>query len=302
MNNREHLYNIIQSKQRYILCKELFSDISELPYAIIKGEPLSLLCYNGYGYRNSSDIDILIPKKYIAVLEQALQKNGFHSINEEKSSSTKRLEHIFCLSGSHQTVPYVKKGNNHYVEVDINFDIYWGEFNGLRIDMSTFLLDTIDINIYGFTVKTLPKIKALLQLCLHHYKEMNSLFHLSSHNCIKTSMFKDVFYLLNNTSDISPETLYAISEEYGVTNYIFYILYYTYQVFPSDVLKKYLDCLSTNEGIELLNKYGLSKDEQKEWRYPFSERLDNPNLYQLIKNDLTESDIDKIQRNITIFK
>lgn len=302
MSDNEHLYNVIQSKHRYILCKELFNDIAELPYAIIKGEPLSLFCYNGYGYRNSSDIDILIPKKYVKQLEEILKKNDFHSVNETKSSSIQRLEHILCLSSSHQTVPFLKKGTNHCVEIDINFDIYWGEYNGAKIDMNTFLADTIDLNIYGFVVKTLPPIKAFLQLCLHHYKEMNSLYHLSNHQCIKTSMFKDVFYLLKNSSDISPSLVHNISEEYNVKKYIFYILYYTYQVFPSDILKKYVDSLASNEGIDLLNKYGLSKEEQKEWRYPFSERLDNPDLFNLISPDLSETDLNKIERNIAIFQ
>ena len=101
--------------------------------------------------------------------------------------------------------------------VDLNFDILWGEYNGKRIDIEGFISDAIEVEIYGIKVKTLPPLKALIQLILHHYKEMNSIYHLAGHNSITYSMFRDVYYLWkNNASVISLEKLYVLSEKYQI--------------------------------------------------------------------------------------
>ena len=53
-------------------------------------------------------------------------------------------------------------------------------------------------------------------------------------------MFKDVYYLLiNNLNDIPLDKLYEMSLEYGILPYVFYILYYTGQLFDNAILKQY---------------------------------------------------------------
>ncbi len=78
------------------------------------------------------------------------------------------------------------------IEIDLNFDIFWDEYEGKRIDIDEFLSDTIEMEIYGVKVKTFPPIKALIQLVLHHYKDMNSLFLLATRKSIRYDMFKDI--------------------------------------------------------------------------------------------------------------
>lgn len=80
--------------------------------------------------------------------------------------------------------------------VDINYDSFFGEYTGKRVDIDNFLSDTIEMEIYGVKVKTLSPLKAMVQLILHHYyKEMNSIYHLASHDNINYNMLKDVYYL-----------------------------------------------------------------------------------------------------------
>lgn len=66
------------------------------------------------------------------------------------------------------------------------------------------------MEIYGVKVKTLPPIKAMIQLILHHYKDMNSLFLLATRKSIKYDILKDVYYLLKNNLDTIP-----LDELYG---------------------------------------------------------------------------------------
>lgn len=296
MISSELINKTIQIKQ-YVENKELFSQLFNLNCAIIKGEPLSVLAYNQAGKRNCSDIDILLPKSYLSNVELLLQQNGF------STAPFSRRERILMLSFSHQVSPWHKElhplGSNI---IDLNFDLFWGEYTGKRIDIQDFLQDSIEMQIYGCNIKTLSPFKAFIQLILHHYKEMNSIYHLSTHNCINYNMFKDVYYLWkNNQEAVSLEKLYAISSEYEIVPYIFYVLYFTNRIFQDVDLKKYVTEFETLEGMNLLDYYGLAEKERKPWKVDFLTRLKADNLYEFIRDDLTNADIEKLKRNRRMF-
>lgn len=285
--------------RRYNESKSFFEFLNNniIPYVVVKGEPLSFLAYNESGKRISADIDILIPKAHLKLAEQKLKELDFNS------DVNNREKHMFMLAYTHQVSPWYK-GIKPFGEfsIDLNFDIFWGEYEGKRIDIGEFLSDTIEMEIYGVKVKTLPPLKAMIQLILHHYKDMNSLFLLATRKSIKYDMFKDVYYLLKNNLDtISLDKLYAMSAEYEIIPYVFYVLYYTGQVFDDDVLKQYIEAFRTPEGEALLNCYGLCEKERREWKCDFKTRLDSDHLYELIKENLTERDKEKIAINRRIF-
>ena len=60
------------------------------------------------------------------------------------------------------------------------------------------------------------------------------------------------------------------------------------------MLKKYVTAFKTHGGSQLLNCYGLNEYER---HYDFNKRLNSENIYNLIKEDLTEKDLDKIKIN-----
>ena len=182
-------------------------DTLSINYSIIKGEALSIQAYGSTGNRNFTDIDILVARKNLNIIEQRLMNNGFFNVSQSRSDK------ITMMTGSHQIAPWIKEiypwGQ---VVVDLNFDIFWGEYEGNRIDIDEFVSDAIERNIYGTKVKTLAILKAMVQLILHHYKDMNSIFLLATRKSIKYEMFKDVYYLLkNNLGIISIDSLYDIS-------------------------------------------------------------------------------------------
>ena len=284
-----------RNKQYYSLFKKILdSGCENLNYSVVKGDALSKLAYGRVNQRFYNDVDVIVSRANLKELNYILFKCGY--VQREHS----REENILFLSASHQTLPYTCKHN--YLTIDINFDILWGEYEGKRIDIEEFLSDTIEMEIYGVKVKTLPPLKAMIQLILHHYKDMNSLFLLATRKSIRYDMFKDVYYLLKNNLDaISLDNLYALSAEYEIIPYVFYVLYYTGQVFDDDVLKQYIEAFRTPEGEMLLNCYGLCSKERREWRYDFFTRLETDNLFSLIKDDLSEKDKDKININKRIF-
>jgi len=280
---------------------QLFISLNNKRYAIIKGEPLSFLAYGKVGNRTTNDIDILVHKNDLSDTENILNFNGFFSKWNDYDKSIQRQNRILCLSSSHQVASYRDK--SQMIDIDLNFDIFWGEYTGKRIDIAKFLSDTIELDIYGCKIKTLPPLKAMIQLILHHYKEMNSIYHLAGHNCINYNMFKDVYYLWKNNQDaISCDKLYSIVFEYEVIPFVFYILYYTNEIFKDSELTKYVEAFKTPEGVNLLEYYGLADNERKVWKVDFKTRLDSENMYELIKNELTEADIEKLERNRRIFR
>lgn len=290
----EHLLKI-QKMEFFHQLKPIVSNLDVI-YAIIKGDVLSIQSYSKLNARRYSDVDILTTKDDLIRVEQKLRENNFYS-------NSKRMDRIVMLSSSHQISPWVKNISPWGgVEVDLNFDIFWGEYEGKRIDIEEFLSDTIEMEIYGVKVKTLPPIKAMIQLVLHHYKDMNSIFLLATRKSIKYDMFKDVYYLLKNNLDTIPlDKLYVMSAEYEIIPYVFYVLYYTGQVFDDEILNQYIEAFRTPEGEALLNCYGLCAKERKEWNCDFKTRLESDNLYDLIKDDLTEKDHEKIAINKRIF-
>ena len=116
-------------------------------------------------------------------------------------------------------------------------------------------------------------------------------------------MFKDVYYLLiNNLDSIPIDKLYSLCIEYEIIPFVFYVLYYTRLIFANKILDIYVERFKTLEGQALLNCYGLCEKERKNWKVDFKTRLKSDNLFDLIKDDLTENDCRKIEINKRIFR
>lgn len=296
-------YNLIQAmlqKKMYTENKEFFLELNTIRYVIIKGEPLSVLAYNNLGKRKCADIDILVSKATLPDLEKLLNHFGF--ITKRHS----RNDRILMLTFSHQLSPWQKPLSSiGRIIIDVNFDMFWGEYRGKRIDIDAFIDDSICLDIYGCQIKSLSPIKAMIQLILHHYREMNSIYHIVKHNVISYEKFNDVYSLWKNNSTngkITLDALYHLCTKYEIIPYVFYILYYTSRVFHDVDLKTWSDVFWTKEGEVLLDQYGLEEKERKKWPIDFETRLNAQDLYPIIKNNLTQNDYEKIKRSEYLFE
>lgn len=264
----------------------------DFPYAVLKGEPLSVMAYGKLGQRKSGDIDILLAKENISKATAILERYNF------KPTNTCREREIFMHSFSHQITPYGKKTGLLYTEIDINHDIFWGEYKGRKIAIDDFLSDVIEISVYNYKVLSLTPIKAFIQLALHQYRDMNSIYLLALRKKIKISPFLDIYFLLkNNVHTIPVDELYEICERFCIIPYVYYVLYHVNTIFPDLMLKSYVQAFETDVGLELLGCYGLSSEERKNWRYDLQTRLNSNDIFQLICDDLTDRDMAKIEYN-----
>ena len=289
---------------RKILYKELqplFEELASVRYAVVKGEVLSQQIYGVPDRRRSSDIDILIDKKNVKFLEEQLHKLGFEQKLPEDNAEIRR-NRVLCMAYSHQIPSFHKDKFGFHLNVDVNYDIFWGEYEGKRCSIDEFLSDTVDMEIYGVNVKTLTIEKALIQLMLHHYKEMNSLYHLSRYNNIRTYMFKDIYDLLICRAKIlTSNNVFRLCEKYSIEDIGYYMIYYTKLVFDDIFLNPYVRNLEVAKNVELLESYGLCSKERKQWKLIFHDRLDCEMLPKIILSDMTASDLEKNDRSNNIF-
>jgi uncharacterized protein YwgA len=275
-----------------------FNESVGCAYAVVKGVPLSLMCYNQPQIRGFGDIDILVSESSFALCKKWCDDNGF----VENSSGCSAMSKMVFNGLSHQKQTYLKKHLGFTCELDFNTDVFWGEYEGKRADIDEFLSDAFETVIYGVKVRVLPPLKAAVQLILHHYKDMNSIFLIATRKSIKPEMFRDVYYLLkNNSGEISAERLYGLSLEYEIVPYVYYVLYYTEKLFSDEFMKRYVEKFRTAEGERLLDCYGLCEKERKVWKCDFRTRLDAESLFPLIEPDLTERDKKKIEINKKVF-
>lgn len=295
--NRKEIAGIV-SKLQYMAAKDLLDDLnaSGVNYAIVKGCPLAYYKTGDPASRLSGDIDLMISRQNLGRVVSILEKNGFQS-----PYALNREERIMMVASSHQILAYYKDWGSLRVEVDVNFDLFWGEYRGKRIDVNEFLKDFAWIDIFGCKVKALPPLKALIQLILHHYKEMNSLFYLSGACAIKRRFFEDIYLLCKRyPEEITVKDLYYICSTYGIVPYVYYMFYYTRKVYNDQLLDVFVEAFCTKDGEKLIDCYGLTEQERKEWKIPFEERLD-ANVSESIYNEMTVDDMEKLALSRKLF-
>ena len=286
-------------KMHYIIARDFLNELysSEIPYVIIKGCPLELMKNGSYVGRIINDIDILTDRAYAPKVATLLQNNGY-SLHGDIG----RSEYIAAISSSHQYPVYFKYVGDFFSQIDINFDIFWGEYQGERFPISSLVESSIDLDFCGCHIKTLSPMKHLIVIILHHYKEMNSIYHLLGHHAIKPRLFEDIRKLIENNSHIfTPKSVKQECLSYKIVPYAYYLFYYTNKYYADNGLSEYVDALKCEEGTALLDTYGLNNRERKAWEIEFFDRLDENKVKESIFNQLDEYDMFKLNYNKKIF-
>jgi hypothetical protein len=87
------------SKIRYATVAPLFEQLldKKVPFAAVKGEPLSIAAYGKLGQRHSGDIDILVPRKHISTKEAA-EKWGITERRIQKLCEESRIPGVVRFS------------------------------------------------------------------------------------------------------------------------------------------------------------------------------------------------------------
>ena len=285
-------------KERYCTCKQFFEQI-RFPYAVIKGAVLSSVAYGDPILRVSGDIDILIHRRDMDEAKHFLKECGFVQgrVTETGIVPFTRKEIIYQTTMSHQTAPFIKVTTNKlcpYVNLDVNLDILWGE-SEQRADMDEVLAhrqrySLFDVDCY----KLIPEME-FVALCLHHYKDMNSIYLLSK-GSLRLELFCDIYFYLRRLQP-SASRILDLSRKLNVGRYIYVCLAHTMEIFNDSLMDPYIKMLENERDETLLETFGLNERERKRWEIPLFQRLFHSNLPQYLQGLLTASDMEKIRIN-----
>ena len=290
--------NLAAVKERYRVCEPFFKNAS-FPYAVIKGAVLSsAVCGDPYR-RVSGDIDILINRRDTDKSKTVLKSCGFVQgrVTENGIVPFSRKEILYQTSTSHQTAPYIKETENKlcpYVNVDINMDILWGECEH-RSDMDKVLSYTEKYSLFDMEFYKLTSEMEFVALCLHHYKDMNSIY-LLSQGSLSLGLLCDIYFYIKNVRP-SANKIYEISRQFEVGRYVYVCLAHTMEIFADTLLVPYIDALKNDCDDRLLNSFGLNDKELKYWDISLRERLFHTDLRQYMQRFLTDADREKIRIN-----
>jgi len=286
---------------RYRAGREVFAFLARerIPYAVVKGAVLSRRIYESETARFSGDVDLLLPRKYADMVKECFRENGFQQgrvVRDEIVPYT-RPEMIFQATQSHQLAAFVAPTGNAvcpFVNYDVNVELFWGE-SGQHTDMEAFLADTVSMIAGGVPVQTLPPEHEFAALCLHHYKDWNSVY-LVADRGMPLSHFFDLYgYLLTVRPD--PAKLRAVCDSIGAGKYVYFCLRLTENLFCQSVTAAHLSALRTPEGEAMTDAYGLNEADRRPWDMPLAERLFDPAFFERFSARLTARDREIIRLN-----
>ncbi len=297
----EILLNHAAVQERYKVCADVFCELEErqIPYAVVKGAVLSETIFGDPFRRVSGDLDILLCRDFLDEAKTVLLRHGFLQgrVGDGDIVPYSRSELLFYTVNSHQAAPFIKKTKNRlcpFVNVDVNVDILWGE-SGVKTDMKAFLMHTEVKNFFGIPFRSLTEEAAFLALCLHHYKDMNSIFLLSERG-LGIGTFAEIYLSLKNGT-VCSEKLTALSDAFSVTPYVFYCLWSAYELFGDPLLLPFIKASDSNTGRMLLGTFGLTEDERKKWPVSLAERVCKEDFSLWFDSLLDEEEREKIRVN-----
>lgn len=292
--------NSLMLHERYMLLRDVFEAFQDIKYSVIKGAVLSKSAYGNEVYRNSGDVDLFISAKDIEEFKYRLNFLGFIQgyLDNDVIRPLTRTEIIFYSTSTHQLAPFIRQENgiiNKTITVDVNFNIMWGE-SDFHLDLADFEDGIIKDNIFGYSIKKLCDIYEFITLCLHHYKDLNSIYLLYTHG-FKIKHLCDIYHFLINHPNITPQQLYEMAQKYKIADYIYCCLLYTFCFFGDEYLQPYLKMLSSDSAKQCFQFFGLNTQEQRKWMIPFEKRILPVELKKYLDNILSKNDINKIETN-----
>jgi len=297
-NRPTHVLNTLVLKERFEAYKPLFEQ-NEISYAVIKGAVLSQALYKNPHIRFSGDIDILIHRRDADSIKQLLHANGFIQgrVTETGIIPFTRKELLFQATMTHQTAPYIKETGNKlypYVNLDVNMEILWGESEE-KADMDYVLSNIETSNLFNISFQKLSSEMEFVSLCLHHYKDLNSIY-LLTQGSFRLGLFCEIYDYLRNVR-LDTAKLFKIATHLKIAQYLYVCIYQTKLIFEDPLLDNYIDLFQLYRNDILIESFGLNEKERKSWNIPLFERLFHNNLPEYILQQLTDGEKEKIKTN-----
>ena len=172
---------------------------NKFKYAVLKGSFLIPFMYEP-GIRTSNDIDILINKSDVSLLQELLKSEDFVQgyFRDGEIIPASRREIIDSLMNNGETIPFMKMINNELLTMDINFSLDFKADNKIVGDILT---DCVDMVKDEINLKTLNPVDFIIHLCCHLYKEATTYDWVIRRRDLMLYKFSDINLFLHKYSD-----------------------------------------------------------------------------------------------------
>ena len=285
-------------------CIGVFSkcDESGIPYAVIKGAYLEKVAYMNKGVRASNDLDLLIRKCDYKKVSEILVSEGFACMSLDWKTNkyvglTDRARLLYNHIYSHQSCSFFKYLSEEvYTKVDINFSITWGEDPHGTLMSEELLSGYVrKVNYRDIIFNAFEPVAFLFQVCLHSYRDMNSILLLKREKYKLARLCDVYYYVINKEESIDKSNFIELVNRYSYEKPIYYILYYVSEFFGENLwIDTVLDSIEPKDKL-FINQFGLSEDEKKVWPIDFKERILSEHLYDRIESLIDEDDLQKMR-------
>ncbi len=283
---------------RYRCCAPLFDALQKerIPYAVHKGAVLSQVLYKNPFVRKSGDVDLLVCRDDADRVKQLLCAEGFVQgrITSEGILPFTRQELLYHAVNTHQLAPFVKKTENPlcpYINVDVNTEILWGESEE-KTDMTIILSEAQSFSVCEVSLQKLSAEREFIALCLHHYKDMNSLYLLSKGG-LRLGLFCELYDYLHKVA-LDPKGLLDLCDALSVAPYVKRCIADLICVFGEDpIMDRLHDSFSC---VSLSDTFGLGKNELRPWGIPLPQRIFE-DIPAFLETFLSAEEKEKIQLN-----
>ena len=224
---------------------------------------------------------------------------GYYDKNSDKIINYPRETILFHYLYTHQAATYVKRvsydDENYFtVRIDINFSISWQEDVDGEIYTVDILKHTIYVDYLGLRYKILSPEYFLLQLCLHSFRDMNSIVLIYNNKYVLRLLCDVFYYIVGEQNKIDFDRFIDIAKKYRYERQIYYIFYYISKEFKNDPIVEYVKSQLNQNSHRYVNYFGLSEEEMKMWNIDFTMRVTCGDISKYIVSSLNTNDLNKI--------
>lgn len=274
---KEQISELNQLYEREIYNLINILEEKNISYVILKGWSCLISLYKNFTDRYFFDVDILVKEKELKNIEELLFAEGY-TYGEARGGKIvlpERKTILFQRYFTHELYNMVKKVDNHFVNIDINFKFSWRGVGEAKINNITYddvekyvistLYDNQKYNIFDVNMQ-------FIHLCCHFFNEacyfcLNMEFGGGDPKELRLFRLLDIWLLLDKVNILMVR---EIAERFDCMESIHFTINILYMVMGNSIVK---DIFPWEVEGEHLNHY-IDRDKKwREWPLSIEERL-----------------------------
>lgn len=279
----------------HLECVALLFDVfknNHIAFSLTKGIYLSQVIYKNINISEFHDLEILVFYEQYNQVRELMLKSGYVVGDWDKMHRSVRTENhpIFSKNETkYFAVPYIisKKSiySNDYIKISVNVNLNLSHHQIHRIRSNINLKTLINTHYPVFS-----EHYCLIYLCQYLFRSANSLVYLRKNERIIAKNIADIYYFITCFHlRIDIDGLIYEANELNLLEDLYFSMYYVECVFKCALASEIMLKIPINGDKLFVDRFG---DKRKiQWNIDVWERLFCDNIFDLIKPNLSNSEI-----------